>query len=65
MFVYGIVPPVSDPISDPLKDPVLGEALAYRTQVQAVRGPQCVGFPSCEGSGSPDSSPAFDLGLDG
>jgi len=66
MFVYGILPPVSDPIVDPLKDPVLGEASAYRAQVQAVSEPQCVGSPSCDvSSGSPELSLAFDPGLDG
>ena len=66
MFVYGIIPPVSDPIYDPLKDPVLGEASAYRTQLQAVREPQSVGSPACDlGSGSPELSLAFDPGLDG
>ena len=65
MFVYGIILPVSDPIADPLKDPILGEAEAYAAQVQAVRDPQCVGSPSCDvASGSPDSAPAFDSGLD-
>jgi len=66
MFAYGISQPVTDPVVDPLKDPVLGEALAYRAEVQAVREPQSVGAPSCDvASGPRELSLAFDSGLEG